>query len=113
MAGTRHPVSGGPVVVQAALVAAPVVGKKASGYVDERCRRTGRQIFDEVDLSTLTFEGEEQEEEGEEDLMLQREADPGGMVREEVAVAAAGEAGLLEEVGDEALFDEDEDIPDE
>ena len=113
MAGTRHPVSGGPVVVQAALVAAPVVGKKASGYVDERCRRTRRQIFDEVDLSTLTFEGEEQEEEGEEDLMLQREADPGGMVREEVAVAAAGEAGLLEEVGDEALFDEDEDIPDE
>ena len=100
-------------MVQAALVAAPVVGKKASGYVDERCRRTGRQIFDEVDLSTLTFEGEEQEEEGEEDLMLQREADPGGMVREEGAVAAAGEAGLLEEVGDEALFDEDEDIPDE
>ena len=100
-------------VVQAALAAAPVVGKKASGYVDERCRRTGRQIFEEVDLSTLTFDGEEEGEEGEEDIMLQREADSGGMVREEVAVAAAGEAGLLDEVGDEALFDEDEDIPDE
>ena len=56
---------------------------------------------------------EEEGEEGEEDIMLQREADSGGMVRDEVAVAAAGEAGLLDEVGDEALFDEDEDIPDE
>ena len=100
-------------VVQAALAAAPVVGKKSSGYVDERCRRTGRQIFEEVDLSTLSFDGEEEGEEGEEDIMLQREADSGGMLREEVAVAAAGEAGLLDEVGDEALFDEDEDIPDE
>ena len=71
------------------------------------------RIFEEVDLSTLTFDGEEEGEEGEEDIMLQREADSGGMVREEVAVAAAGEAGLLDEVGDEALFDEDEDIPDE
>ena len=43
-------------MVQAALAAAPVVGKKASGYVDERCRRTGRQIFEEVDLSTLLNE---------------------------------------------------------
>ena len=100
-------------MVQAALAAAPAaVGKKASNYVDERCRLTGRQIFEEVDMST--FDGEEEEDDdGEEDLMLQREAYSGGRMREEAGVAAAGEGELLDEVGDEALFDEDEDIPDE
>ena len=110
---TRCPPCGRLVMVQAALAAAPAaVGKKASNYVDERCRLTGRQIFEEVDMST--FEGEEEEDDdGEEDLMLQREAYSGGMMREEAGVDAAGEGELLDEVGDEALFDEDEDIPDE
>ena len=111
---TLCPICSRRVTVQAALLAAPAaVGKKAASYVDERCRLTGRQIFEEVDMSTFEGEEEDDEDDEEEDLMLQREAYSGGMMREEAGDAAAGEGELLDGVGDEALFDEDEDIPDE
>jgi|NorSeaMetagenome_1021524.scaffolds.fasta_scaffold168626_2 hypothetical protein len=110
---TRCPICGRLVMVQAALAATPAaVGKKASSSTDN-CKLTGRQIFEEVDMSTFDGEEEEEDDDGEEDLMLQREAYSGGMMREEAGVAAAGEGELLDEVEDEALFDEDEDIPDE
>jgi len=107
---------------QAAAASAPggAVGKKAASYIEERCRLTGRQIFEEVD-SALVFDGEEDEDEDEEeDLMLLRTQEKQGVLREEYngegagdSGEAAGEGELLDGVGDEALFDEDEDLPDE
>ena len=109
-------------MVQAAAASAPggAVGKKAASYIEERCRLTGRQIFEEVD-SALVFDGEEDEDEDEEeDLMLLRTQEKQGVLREEYngegagdSGEAAGEGELLDGVGDEALFDEDEDLPDE
>ena len=98
--------------VAAAGAAGGPVGKQRS--TEERCKLTGRQIFEESD-SALIFEEEGEVEEGdEEDHMLLREDDNGEEAADaDEAGSLGGEGALLDGVGNEALFDEDEDIPDE
>ena len=115
---------------QAALVAAAASsggpGKKSSN-VDERCKFTGRQLFEQrggalMDLGAEGGEGGEGEgdaDEEDDDFMTMRAQDDD----QEGGDAAGGEGAegdaddaddaLLGGVGDEALFDDDEDLPDE
>ena len=109
---------------QAALAAAAVssaASSKKSGNVDERCKFTGRQLFEQRG-STLILEeaggqgGEGDADEDDEDFMTMRAKDD-DQEEGDASGAAGGEGDADEEllggVGDEALFDEDEDLPDE
>ena len=103
---------------QAAIAAEKAAAFGKQRNVDERCKLTGRQIFEQSDVSSLIFEDAGALQEGdEEDVMLLREDDPeeadDADEADEAAGAAEADGELLDGVGDEALFDEDEELPDE
>jgi len=109
---------------QAAAAAAAVGGKGGIGSSQNKKAAgedslNGRQLFERSGGAALLESDAGALDEGEEDMMsLPRvAADDAATVDDEAQLAdvidPAGSSALLDTVGDEALFDEDEDLPDE
>ena len=86
---------------------------KKSSNVDERCKFTGRQLFEQRGSALILEDagGEGDADEDDEDFMTMRTQDDDQ--EEGDAAGGEGDEELLGGIGDQDLFDEDEDLPDE